>query len=108
MTGAAVKRNDVGVMFTAALRRGSVPVDLTDATVVFVMALPDATPTIEADADVVNAVGGTVQYVSLPGDLAIAGKYRVEWEVSFLGGHVETFPSGSWDTVIVVEDLNSE
>jgi len=53
------------------------------------------------------AVGSIdVAYTSVAADLATVGKHDCEWQVTFSGGAVHTFPGGSYNVVNVLPDLN--
>lgn len=66
-------------------------VDLTNATVRFQMRRQDDHRyTVNASATVVDAQAGTVRYSWGANDLAVPGTYVVQWEVTYLGGRVQT------------------
>lgn len=101
-----VKRGDVGVIFTDTLTADGEPIDLTDATVLFVLRAPDAAaPALEAEAEIVDAEAGTVSYTSTSDDLTVAGVFRQEWEIDYDAGERFTVPSDGWNIVRVVDDL---
>lgn len=104
-TKVAVKRGDVGVVFEDTLTSGGVPVDLTGATVRFILSRNGAS-TVRV-ATVVNAAAGTVSYAAVAGDLATAGEHRQEWEVTWPAGQTLTYPSDGWNRVLVLDDLNT-
>lgn len=108
MSAISIKRNDVGVTLTATLKASGDPVDLTGIdSVAFIMRMYGAdAPKVEATAEVTNAEAGEVRYITSDGDLDTAGIYRVEWEVTFSPGRIETFPSEDWDSIAVKSDLN--
>ena len=81
-------------------------VNLEGATVVFNM--PPVL--VRAPAQVARVSPPTVQYDWQPGDTAGAGLYRAEFEVTFAGGRVETFPpaGSAWSdrlAVHIADDL---
>jgi hypothetical protein len=98
-----VKEGDTGALFTATLKdnTGAV-VNLTGATVNFVMALPNATPKINAAAVIVGTPTlGQVSYTTGATDLNAVGTYFVEWKVTFAGGQIQRFPGDGEDMVVV-------
>lgn len=105
MSTITVKRSDVGVVFTDTLTANDVAVNLTTATVLFVLRHSSGTVTSRT-ASVVSAAAGTVSYTTVTNDLSAAGKYRQEWQATFGDGRVYTFPSDGWNTVNVIDDLN--
>ena len=103
-----VKKGDVGIPFDAALTEADGdPVNLTGATVRFLMTLPSSdTPEVDAAASVVGtATDGNVRYTSVAGDLDTVGTYFVEWKVTFGGGGVQRYPGDGYGVVAVRENL---
>jgi hypothetical protein len=71
---------------------GSGPVDLTSASVKFLMRRPeDRRFTVNAAANIVgNPTLGNVSYSWAPNDLNVAGQYETSWQVTFLGGRIQS------------------
>jgi hypothetical protein len=86
-----------------------VPVDISDATVLFIMA--NATSRVvklTSEATVVDGVAGRVEYQwNDTTDTATPGEYVAEWQVTFGDGKKQTFPSNSYNTVSIVADLDN-
>jgi len=81
-------------------------VNLSGCTVRFIMTNKStAVVAVDAAATVVNAAGGVVRYNWVTGDTDIAGGYRAEWEVTFGGGGVETFPNSTYMNIKITGDL---
>jgi hypothetical protein len=82
------------------------PVDLTDAGVMFVMRpLGDATPTVDGQGEVVPPDdAGQVRYWWAADDLADAGLYLAEWQVTFPDARQQTYPG---DRQLVIEVVPS-
>lgn len=99
----AIKRNDRLPLLRVNLTRsdGSIP-DLTGATVRFKMGSPVP---INGIADIVNAVGGVVEYPWAGADTASAGNFRGEFEVTYGSGKLETFPNDGYLVIQILEDL---
>ena len=66
-------------------------IDLTDATVRFQMRrADDRRYQVNAAAEVLDEAAGSVSYSWGANDLSVAGTYVVQWEVTYLGGRVQT------------------
>lgn len=102
-----VKRGDVGSKIRSTLvdRDGS-PVDLTGCSVRFIMRAPGASSAkVDAPAVVEDAANGEVAYTWTASDLDTPGTYHAEWQVTFGGGAVQTFPSDQYLIIKVLADL---
>lgn len=99
------KRNDVGRVFEDTLG-----IDLTGATVVFVMKDIDSGDVYRLDAVVDAGTNGDVNVTISPGETIpqVVGTYNAEWEITFNDGTVLTVPEGSYHTVEVVADLGED
>lgn len=102
-----IKRNDTAPAYEATLEApAGTPVDLTGATVRFIMATPDmATVKVNASATISDAAAGEVTYSWQAADTDTAGTYRAEWQVTFGSGAIRTFPSNGYLSVVVLADL---
>lgn len=90
-------QGDTGPDLLAILHKVDDPtkvVDLTDCTVRFQMrAVDDRRYQVNAEASVTDAAGGAVTYSWGPNDLARAGTFTGQWEVTYPGGREQTtFP----------------
>lgn len=84
------------------------PVNLTGATVKFVMASTTTPRTVHIDeaATLADAANGAVEYPWAEGDTALAaGAYVAEFEVVFASGEVQTFPTDGYVDVQIIDDL---
>ena len=89
------------------------PVNLTDATIMFVMAsILDYEVKVQAAADVLVSdpadLGDdepNVRYRWVEGDTDTPGVYRAEWQVTYGDGSTESFPNTGYLTVQVTEKL---
>ena len=84
------------------------PVDLTGASVKFVMATTTTPKIVKVEADCVleSAPAGVVAYEWAEGDTATAaGEYVAEFEVVFADAKVQTFPTDGYIDVTIVDDL---
>lgn len=86
------------------------PVDLTGASSVrFVMTTAVGAVSKVSAAAVIEtpATLGIVRYDWLAADTNLPGKYLGEWEVTWVGGKKQTFPTGSYHTIEVLADLDN-
>ena len=104
MSTIIVKRGDTRPALTANLSTAAGPIDLTGATVRFVMGNPGEAAVVNAAATIVDAAAGTVRYSWLPADTDTAGMWRAEWEITWPDG-VQTVPADGYDLVRIVSDL---
>ncbi len=80
-----------------------VALDITGASVLFVMAIPNEDDKVSAAATITDAVAGTVQYAWGATDLDTAGVYRGEFRLTLSGGLQATFPPNGYFEIIVLE-----
>lgn len=108
-TDFTIKRDDTLPAIQATLTDSSDPavaVNLAGASVRFVMR-DKATQTEKTDAvaTIVTAASGIVKYQWVAADTDTAGAYQAEWEVTFAGGAVETFPNYKHMNIKIFEDI---
>ena len=60
---------------------------------------------VAAPANILDPLAGLVEYEFQPAETAAAGEYRAEFEVTYTGGEIETFPEKDYIRVLVQEDL---
>lgn len=102
-----VKQNDTAPSIRATLYDGNgSAVNLSGASVKFnLRAVGSSSTVVSALADIVTAASGIVQYDWQAGDTATVGIYHGEFEVTFSGGLVETFPNGAHIRVEIHDDV---
>ncbi len=101
-----MKRGDTRTAIKAALLDADGnPVELTGATVRFVVAGLSDGKTMDRQADIVNPADGHVLVVFEPGDTDQAGMYRAEFEATFGDGRKETYPNDGYITIEIMPDL---
>ena len=107
MAKTRMKQNDTAPPFTATLKDGLGAVtNLTGATLKFLMRNRRTKAVkVNAVATVVSAALGTVSYAWAATDLDTVGVYDVEIEVTFSDATVETFPTGSFHELTVLDDI---
>lgn len=100
-----LKRGDTSPSLIYALDPATVV--LTGSTVRFNMRLSGgAVKVSRAAAVIVNATGApTVRYDWQAGDVDTAGFYDAEFEVTYAGGAVETFPNSDFIRVNITGDI---
>ena len=89
---------DTAPALTGVCKSDTTPVNLTGATVVLHIVWADNT-TATKTATLTDATNGAWSYTWIGGDLAVAGPARVEAQVTFSGGSVETF-GPTWFAVV--------
>lgn len=102
-----IKQNDTSPALVGQLFNpdGSNP-DLTGATVKFIMrSSSGGAAKVDASATVVTASTGRVKYTWSAGDTDTVGEYEGEFEVTFSGGAVQTYPNKGYLKIEVTDDL---
>jgi len=98
-----LKRGDTRPALKATLKSNGAPVDLSGASVRFVMKGQGLT--IDRQAEIVDAAGGVVRVVFEPGDTDQSGTYHAEFEATFSDGRKETYPSHGYVQIQILPDL---
>lgn len=107
MADITLKQHDRLPVLLAALKNpdGSA-VNLAGAAVKFIMKLPTTTATkINTAATITSASTGGVSYGWAAADTDTAGQYQAEFEVTFSGGLIQTYPNGGYLGVNILADL---
>ena len=101
------KQNDTAPAIAEQLFDGTgAAVVLTGASVKFMMWAPgDAVVKVNATATITDAATGKVSYTPIAADTNTIGDYLVEWQVTFSGGAIETFPNSGHQKVRVTDDI---
>lgn len=106
-----MKAGDTYPPITGTLTTNGGPVDLTEAESVS-MWMRSTTLAINTDpCDIEDAVNGVVSYTPAPSETAVAGTYKLEWEVDWgVDGEarplIQTFPNDSYETLEILEALD--
>lgn len=101
-----IKQNDTAPALDAILaRQNGEAVNLTGASVKFMMRLGVASPKVNTSATIVNAASGLVRYSFTAANTDTAGVYDAEFEVTYADATVETFPNDGYFKVTVVDDI---
>lgn len=90
-----IKKGDTLPSLRVTLQSGNEPVDLTDATVYFVMVDSKNSEVVNQPAHIVDAEEGIVEYYWRPEDTKDRGSYYAEFRVHFAAdeNHQATFPN---------------
>ena len=107
-----VRQHDTAPVVTDTLEDSTgAAVNLTGATVKFHMASWDLATVVIANGTVTNIGGGAldasggVQYQWQAADTLTRGAYKAEWQVTFSGGAVESWPNDGYAVVDIPADL---
>jgi hypothetical protein len=102
-----IKQNDTSPALKATLKDGlDAAVDLTGASIRFHMrATGETNAKVDASAVVEDADNGIVYYNWIPADTDSIGSYEAEFEVTFAGGEIETFPNNRFVEVEITDDI---
>lgn len=101
-----IKRGDTKGIFVDTLKVDGVAVDLTGATVRFLMRRTSKpAKSVNQAAAITSPTTGDVQYQPVAQDIDTEGAYEQEWEVTFQSGKILTFPNGDFNTVNIRRDL---
>ena len=103
-----IKRNDDNPSLDVALRDDrDRAVDLTGATIVFHMrnTADDTVKISGGSVSILSATRGEVRFTFSTTNTDTAGNYEAEFQVTFVGGGVETFPNDSYIDIIISEDV---
>lgn len=101
-----IKRRDTSPIYRGILKDGKGDiVNVTGATVRFHMFDQDGVVKVDAAAVINAGAAGDVQYEWIADDTDTAGFYDTEFEVTYSGGRIETFPNNSFDRVHIGKDL---
>lgn len=95
-------------IYSTLQNSGGTPVDLTGATVLWKLApLAGGTLTVAGTATIIQSGSTAVGEVQYPWGTAVAtaGRYLGEWEVTYSGGAIQSFPNDGYVVVDVVGDL---
>ena len=103
-----IKQNDTRPAITANLTDANdAAVNLTGSTVKFNMRVdPAGTTKISAvGATIEDAEAGQVSYSWTSSDTDTADDFEAEFQVTFAGGAIQTFPGRNWIFVHVIDDI---
>ena len=102
-----IKENDTSPDIMAVLKspEGEV-IDLSGAQVKTYMSdYSGEEIIINADAQIIDALEGKVVYSWTEGDTQKPGRYKLEFEVTFADGKVQTYPNQGYIEIEITEDI---
>jgi hypothetical protein len=112
MAIATIKQDDTARYVEDTLEFNDAAINLTGATVVFVLRrIKDENgnvvneDAVRRDAVVVSAVAGTVRYQLVAADTEDAGLYRCEWEVTLADLTILTVPDDGYNFLKILPDV---
>jgi hypothetical protein len=101
-----IKRNDTRPFWPVTLTYDDGTVaDLNSASVRFIAMDSSGVVAIDSNAVITDPVAGQCEWRPGALDTQIAGIYSSEWEVTFADGTIQTFPTRTYDKLVVVGDL---
>lgn len=108
MADFTMKENDLLPEIQYQLTDSAGPIDLTGATVLFIMSVDEGTPNkVAAAATIVTPSTGMVKYTWAGTDTDTPGTYHAEWEITISGKKI-TVPNDGHISIEILPDLNSE
>jgi len=102
-----IKQNDTRPIITATLIDGDgSTVNLDGATVAFKMRkLGESTAKVDSSATVADATKGKVTYTWSASDTDTVGEYEGEFQVTFAGGGIQTYPNNKYIDIEITDDI---
>lgn len=102
-----IKQNDTSPTMLATLQDADGNgVNVTGGTVRFHMRpIGSTTVTVDQPAVIVTAIEGIVRYDWQAADTATVGAYQAEFEVTYAGASIETFPNDGYIRVEILDDI---
>jgi hypothetical protein len=110
MSDFVIKSGSTAPFLVATLYDGDNPLNLTGATVRMRMRERSGGPlVVDSPAVIVGSpLDGVVSYEWQASDTDDVGEFEVEWQVTYLNGEVQTFPTEGYTTVTVTPSLTAE
>ena len=100
------KQHDTRITFTDTPTIDGVavpPSDFAGATLAFLLKSSDGTIALKQPATI--NPDGTFAYTPVPSDVSQTGKFSQEWEVTYPGNKILTFPNNGYNLVKIIADL---
>ena len=103
-----IKQNDTSPALSVVVADSSgTAINITGASVIFKMrAVNSSSLKVNSSATITNASNG-VSYTFSASDTDTAGLFQGEFQVTFSGGAIETFPNSEYISINVLDDLDS-
>lgn len=103
-----MKQNDTAPDLQVDILDGNgAAVDVSGASIVFNMAAGGVPKVASGAVTIVTAASGVVKYVWQAADTTTPGIYEGEFQVTFAGGKIETYPNSDAErlTIIIARQL---
>ncbi len=102
-----IKQNDTRPIITATLIDGDgSTVNLDGASVSFKMRkLGETVAKVDSSASVADASNGKVTYTWVALNTDTVGEYEGEFQVTFAGGGIQTYPNNSYIQIEILDDI---
>ena len=104
-----IKQNDTSPALSVVVADSSgTAINITGASVIFKMrAVNSSSLKVNSSATITNASNGAVSYTFSASDTDTAGLFQGEFQVTFSGGAIETFPNSEYISINVLAALDS-
>ena len=104
-----IKQNDTSPTLSVVVADSSgTAINITGASVIFKMrAVNSSSLKVNSSATITNASNGAVSYTFSASETHTAGLFQREFQVTFSGGAIETFPNSEYISINVLDDLDS-
>ena len=103
-----IKQNDTSPALQATLKDSNdTAIDLSNSSVQFHMRkIGSTTAKIDRAATISDADNGTVYYSWQSGDTDTIGSFEAEFQVTFAGGEIETFPNNRYIQIEITNEIS--
>lgn len=103
-----IKQNDTSPALQATLKDSNdTAIDLSSAAVQFHMRKIGSTSAkIDRAATISDADSGIVYYQWQAGDTDTIGSFEAEFQVTFVGGEIETFPNNRYIQIEITNEIS--
>ena len=106
MTKFYMKQNDTSPAIKIECADGDdAVIPVTGAAVRFFMRDSAGTVKVNAAGSITDGPSGIIQYDWVAGDTDTAGVFNAEFQVTFAGGEIETFPNKGYISVVIEDDI---
>lgn len=101
-----LKKGDTSPVLEATFKDyDGTAVSIISATVKILVKTLDGVSVVNSAMTITDGINGVAEYGWQSGDTDTAGTYKVEFEVTFDNGSVETFPNTGYEMLVIKEDL---
>lgn len=106
MTKFYMKQNDTSPAIKIECADGDdAVIPVTGASVDFFMRGSNGTVKVNGTGSVTDGPNGIIQYDWSAGDTDTVGIFEAEFQVTFAGGEIETFPNKGYISVVIGDDI---